>query len=232
MQTNILGTLHVLNACLKSKITRIVHTSTSEVYGTARHVPITLDHPRQAQSPYAASKIAADALVISYARSFELPAVVLRPFNTFGPRQSPRAVIPTIVRQALAGGTVHIGSVHPSRDFLYVDDTVSGFIAAAASDLAPGTEVQIGTGVETRIGDVVGMTGRLLGKSLQTQSEDQRIRPDTSEVERLVCDYSEARRLMGWEPHVPFAEGLRRTIGWMDTHRAATEFDKVHEYVV
>ncbi len=232
VQTNILGTLHVLNACLKSNVTRLIHTSTSEVYGTARHVPITLDHPRQAQSPYAASKIAADALVVSYARSFDLPAVILRPFNTFGPRQSPRAVIPTIIRQALAGDTIRIGSVHPTRDFLYVDDTVNGFIAAATSELTPGTEVQIGTGIETRIANVVAMTGKILGKSLHVQSEDKRIRPDTSEVERLVCDYCEARRLMGWEPHVPFAEGLRRTIGWMNTYRTATASDKVHEYVV
>lgn len=232
VQTNVVGTLHVLNACLKSKVARLIHTSTSEVYGTARHVPITLDHPRQAQSPYSASKIAADALAVSYARSFDLPAVILRPFNTFGPRQSPRAVIPTIIRQALTGNTVRLGSAHPTRDFLYVDDTVNGFIAAAKSDLSPGTELHIGTGSETRIADIVTMTETILKKKLTTLTEEERVRPDASEVERLVCDYSEAKRLTGWEPHVPFAEGLRRTIVWMQERDTTHTSTNAHEYVV
>ena len=232
VQTNIVGTLHILNACLKSGVTRLVHTSTSEVYGTAIHVPIALDHPRQAQSPYSASKIAADALVVSYARSFELPAVILRPFNTFGPRQSPRAVIPTIVRQALAGEVVRLGSIRPTRDFLYVNDTVSAFVAASKSDLPPGTEIQVGTGVETSIGDVVAVTGQILGKSLRVQSEDRRVRPSESEVERLLCDYSEAKRLTGWSPQVSFEDGLRRVIDWTKSRGYEQAPQNIHEYVV
>jgi len=231
VQTNVVGTQHVLNACLKSGIERLVHTSTSEVYGTALRVPIALDHPRQAQSPYSASKIAADALVVSYARSFELPAVILRPFNTFGPRQSARAVIPTIVRQAIAGDSVRLGSIHPTRDFLYVSDTVNAFIAAGSSELPAGAEIQVGTGVETRIGDIVSMTGRILGKTLRIQSDDHRVRPDTSEVERLLCDYSEAKRLTGWTPGVTFEDGLRRVIDYISTRTVAVS-GSVHDYVV
>jgi NAD dependent epimerase/dehydratase len=231
VQTNVVGTQHVLNACLKSGVARLVHTSTSEVYGTALRVPIGLDHPRQAQSPYSASKIAADALVVSYARSFELPAVILRPFNTFGPRQSARAVIPTIVRQAIAGDVVRLGSVHPTRDFLYVSDTVNAFIAAGSSDLSPATEIQVGTGVETRIGEIVIMTGRILGKTLRVQSEDNRVRPDASEVERLLCDYSEAKRLTGWTPEVAFEDGLRNVIDYITT-RNLNVSGGVHDYVV
>lgn len=232
VQTNVVGTLHVLNACAKSHVGRLVHTSTSEVYGTATQIPIRLDHPRQAQSPYSASKIAADALAVSYARSFELPVVILRPFNTFGPRQSPRAVIPTIVRQALAGEKIHLGSTHPTRDFLYVEDTVSAFVAAATGDLMPGTELHVGTGRETSIGDVVVKVGNALGKQLIIESEDRRLRPDTSEVERLVCDYSEAKRLMGWTPRVTFDDGLREVIAWVQSHRESEAITKAHEYVI
>lgn len=232
VQTNVVGTQHILNACLKAGVSRLVHTSTSEVYGSALHVPITLIHPRQAQSPYSASKIAADALAVSYARSFDLPVVILRPFNTFGPRQSARAVIPTIVRQALAGDVIRLGSVHPTRDFLYVTDTVAAFLAVATSDLTPGKELQVGTGVETRIADVVTLTGNLLSKPLRIQSDDQRVRPDASEVDRLLCDFSEATRLTGWTPQVQFADGLRRVIDSMRT-RVSDEVNRnVHDYVV
>ncbi|MEW5702252.1 MAG: SDR family NAD(P)-dependent oxidoreductase [Candidatus Zixiibacteriota bacterium] len=227
VQTNILGTLHVLNACRDLGVRRLIHTSTSEVYGTARTIPITLDHPRQAQSPYSASKIAADALAKSYACSFDLPVVILRPFNTFGPRQSPRAVIPTIVCQALAGDEVRLGSTHPTRDFLYVSDTVNGFLAAAtAPDLPPGIELQIGTGIETSIADIVKTTGELVGRSLKIVSEDQRVRPSASEVERLLCDPSEAQRLLHWSPSVPFRDGLRCVVDSMRTQSSAT--DAVH----
>lgn len=232
VQTNVVGTLNVLNACLKSQVERIIHTSTSEVYGTAQYVPMTLDHPRQAQSPYSASKIAADALVTSYARSFELPAVILRPFNTFGPRQSPRAVIPTIVRQALAGDVIRLGSKAPTRDFLFIDDTVAGFVAAAKSTLTPGTELQIGTGIETSIGEVVETTGHLLGKALRVISEEQRLRPGASEVERLVCDYSDAQRDIGWSPKVTFSEGLKRFIEWVQRNGSVESAPNVHEYVI
>jgi dTDP-glucose 4,6-dehydratase len=219
VQTNVVGTLHVLNACLANGVKRLIHTSTSEVYGTALQVPITLSHARQAQSPYSASKIAADALVTSYARSFDLPALILRPFNTYGPRQSPRAVIPTIVQQALTGQTVRLGSLHPVRDFLYVGDTVSGFVAAATvPEFTPGVEFQIGTGVETSIADLIKMVGELVGHELKVVTEDQRVRPPQSEVDRLLCDFSEARRLLDWTPTVGLREGLRHVIDWMSTN--------------
>lgn len=232
VQTNVVGTLHVLNACLKSKVTRLIHTSTSEVYGTATRVPITLDHPRQAQSPYSASKIAADALTVSYARSFDLPVVILRPFNTYGPRQSPRAVIPTIVRQALAGDIIRLGSVHPTRDFLYVGDTVNAFIATATANLDPGTELHVGTGREASIADVVALTGSILGRSLRIVTEDQRVRPNTSEVERLVCDFSVAEQLIGWRPRISFDAGLRRVIDWMRARPEVAAEEYAGEYVV
>lgn len=232
VQTNVVGTLHVLNACMKSKVERLVHTSTSEVYGTARQIPIMLDHPRQAQSPYSASKIAADALSVSYARSFELPVVILRPFNTFGPRQSPRAVIPTIVRQALTGSVVRLGSTHPTRDFLFVSDTVSAFIAAATASIPPGTELHVGTGRETSIGDVVTKVGEILGKTLKVHCEDLRVRPDNSEVERLLCDYSDAKRVMNWLPRVSFEDGLRDVIAWMRSRAEIEAMPNPHEYVI
>ncbi len=229
VQTNTVGTLHVLNACREAGVTRVVQTSTSEVYGTAQFVPITTAHPRHGQSPYAASKIGADALAESYARSFGLPVVILRPFNTFGPRQSPRAVIPAIVGQALAGDTIRLGSTHPTRDFLYVTDTAQGFIAAAtAADCPHGLGVQIGTGVETSIGDVVRLTGEILSKSLHVVTEDKRVRPAASEVDRLVCDPSDAARLLHWQPAVSFENGLRQLIEWMRV-RALRD---VNEYVV
>jgi dTDP-glucose 4,6-dehydratase len=229
VQTNTVGTLHVLNACRDTGVKRIVQTSTSDVYGAAQFVPITTSHPRHGQSPYAASKIGADALAESYARSFDLPVVILRPFNTFGPRQSPRAVIPTIVGQALAGDTVRLGSTHTTRDFLYVSDTVEGFIAAAtAPGLANGIDVQIGTGVETSIGDVVKRTGEILGKPLTVDTEDKRIRPAASEVDRLVCDPGDAARHLNWHPAVSFENGLRHLIEWMKARARAN----VNEYVI
>jgi dTDP-glucose 4,6-dehydratase len=232
VQTNTLGTLHVLNACRRHGVRRLVHTSTSEVYGTARRVPITLDHPRQAQSPYSASKIAADALAASYACSFDLPVVILRPFNTYGPRQSPRAVIPTIVRQALVGEMVRLGATHPTRDFLFVSDTVAGFLAAASADLAPGTELQIGTGIETGIADVVALVGRLLNRTLRITTEEKRLRPEASEVERLVCDFTVARATTGWEPRVSLADGLGQVIAWMRAHQSDTPTPEIHQYTV
>lgn len=216
VQTNVVGTLHVLNACRSHGVRRLIQTSTSEVYGTAQFVPITTAHPRYGQSPYAASKIAADALAESYACAFDLPIIILRPFNTYGPRQSPRAVIPTIVAQALAGEVVRLGSTHPTRDFLYVEDTALGFAAAAtAPDLAPGSQWQIGTGIETSIGEVVKTVGDLLGRELRVESEDQRVRPDASEVERLVCDPSDSLKRLNWSAQISLREGLSRVIEWM-----------------
>ncbi|MBI5868454.1 MAG: SDR family NAD(P)-dependent oxidoreductase [candidate division Zixibacteria bacterium] len=229
VQTNIVGTLHVLNACREAGVKRLLQTSTSEVYGSAQTFPITLAHPRCGQSPYAASKIGADALAESYARSFDLPVVIVRPFNTYGPRQSPRAVIPTVVGQALAGDMVRLGSVHPTRDFVYVTDTVQGFIAAAvAPQLQAGTEVQLGSGIETSIRDVVTTVGELLGKTLRVQTEDKRVRPAASEVDRLLCDPSEARRLLQWQATVALREGLRSVIQWVAPRVGAD----AREYVV
>jgi len=229
VQTNIIGTLHVLNACRDAKVGRLIQTSTSEVYGSAQFVPITLAHPRHGQSPYAASKIAADALAESYARSFDLPVVIVRPFNTYGPRQSPRAVIPAIVGQALAGDVIRLGSVHPTRDFLYVADTVAGFLAAAATpDLPPGVELQLGSGIETSIRDVVIKVGDLLGKRLRVETEDKRVRPAASEVDRLLCDPSETSRLLGWEAGVPLEDGLRQIIKW-SMSRAP---ENAHSYIL
>ena len=227
VQTNVIGTLHVLNACRDAHVARVIVTSTSEVYGTAQFVPITTAHPRQGQSPYAASKIAADALAESYACAFDLPVVILRPFNTYGPRQSPRAVIPTIVRQALSGDTIRLGSTHPTRDFLYVTDTAEGFVAAATADLAPGTQLQVGTGTETSIGNVVTIVGELLDKKLTVMQEDQRIRPAASEVDRLLCDPSEAHTQLGWKHQVDIRDGLRHVIDWTRTRQITTPQDYV-----
>ncbi|HUU44305.1 MAG TPA: SDR family NAD(P)-dependent oxidoreductase [Acidobacteriota bacterium] len=222
VQTNVVGTMHVLNACRDAGVARVIVTSTSEVYGTARFAPITLAHPRQGQSPYSASKIAADALAESYARAFELPVVILRPFNTYGPRQSPRAVIPTIIRQALAGDTVRLGSAHPTRDFLYVGDTVAGFIAAGTTaDLPPGIELQLGTGVETSIRDLVGLVGDVVGRSLTIVTEEKRIRPEASEVDRLLCDASVASERLDWSPRVSLRDGVAQVVAWMRSRQAA-----------
>lgn len=229
VQTNIVGTLHVLNACRDAGVRRMIHTSTSEVYGSAQFVPITLDHPRHGQSPYAASKIAADALVESFHRSFDLPVVTVRPFNTYGPRQTPRAVIPTIVRQALSGDIIRLGSTTPTRDFLYVGDTASGFLAAAtASDDVHGREVQLGTGVETSIESVVETVGRLMGKQLRVVQQDERVRPEASEVNRLLCDPSVAHTLLGWTHEISLRDGLQQVIDWMQTKTIAAP----EEYVV
>lgn len=216
VQTNVTGTLHVLNACRAHGVRRVIQTSTSEVYGTAQNIPITITHPRHGQSPYAASKIAADALAESFACSYDLPVVIMRPFNTYGPRQSPRAVIPTIVAQALTGEIIHLGSTRPTRDFLYVEDTVRGFLAAAtATDLSPGTEVQIGTGVETSIQEVVESVGQIIAKRLRVVTDESRVRPEASEVERLVCDPADARALLNWSSQVSLKDGLRQVIEWM-----------------
>lgn len=229
VQTNIVGTLHVLNACRDARVRRLIHTSTSEVYGTAQSVPITLDHPRRGQSPYAASKIAADALVESYHRSFGLPTVTIRPFNTYGPRQSPRAVIPTIISQALAGDTIRLGSTAPTRDFLYVTDTAAGFVAAAtAPDSILGSELQLGTGIETSIQKVVDVTAGLLGRKLQVMTEEKRLRPEHSEVERLLCDPSMAHTRLNWRHTVSLDEGLAHVIDWIRAHT----IDAPQEYVV
>lgn len=216
VDTNVLGTLNVLQACLEAGVRRLVHTSTSEVYGTPGTVPITEAHPLGAQSPYAASKVAADQMALAYHRSFGLPVVVLRPFNTYGPRQSARAVIPTLLGQVLSGRSVRLGATSPTRDFLYVSDTVEAFVRAAFARGIEGEVIQVGTGVETSIGE---LAERVLGGRGRIVRDRARVRPAASEVERLVCDWSKARRLMGWAPRVPLAEGLKRTGAWLRAHR-------------
>jgi NAD dependent epimerase/dehydratase len=212
---NVEGSLNILEAARRHDVERLVHVSTSEVYGTPRSLPITERHPIHVQSPYAASKAAADQLALSFWRSFDTPVVVARPFNTYGPRQSARAVIPTIVTQALERDIVELGSTATTRDFLFVEDTAAGLIACGHAEGVEGYEINLGTGVETAIGVVAERVLELIGRELPVVCDDQRVRPATSEVERLVADWSSARTLLGWKPHVDLDEGLRRTIDWL-----------------
>ncbi len=229
IEVNVLGTLNVAQAALRHGVQRIVHTSTSEVYGTAQAVPITEAHPLEPQSPYAASKVAADKLMDSYHRSFDLPVCVLRPFNTYGPRQSARAIIPTIISQALAGSTLKLGSLHPRRDLTFVEDTAAGFVAAATSEGAVGRTIQLGTNHDVSVGDLVEMISEVLGRELTVETDPARIRPDKSEVERLISGPLLARELLGWEPTVDLREGLARTIEWIE--RNAQRY-RIDHYVI
>jgi dTDP-glucose 4,6-dehydratase len=219
VDTNVKGTLNLLQAARQLGVRRFVHTSTSEVYGTARFVPITEEHPLQGQSPYSASKIAADQLAYSFHASFGLPVVVLRPFNTYGPRQSARAVIPTIITQLATGvSRIKLGSVHPTRDFNYVSDTVAGFIAALDSDAGLGEVINLGSNFEVSIADVAQLIAEIMRADLSIETDDRRVRPALSEVERLCASNEKARRLLGWAPAYGAREGLRRglteTIAW------------------
>lgn len=228
VDTNVTGTLNVLEAVRRHGTQRLVHTSTSEVYGTPESVPITEDHALRGQSPYSATKIAADKLAESYALSFGTPVTVLRPFNTFGPRQSTRAVIPTILSQLLAGAPqLRLGSLHPKRDFTYVTDTASGFAHAAVADLAPGTTVQLGTGRTVSVGEIVDLAIKLTGAEAEVITEDERIRPDGSEVEILLSDPTRAKELLGWEPEVDLESGLERTAAWI---RDSVDLTATHRY--
>jgi NAD dependent epimerase/dehydratase len=219
VDTNIKGTLNLLQAARDGNVRRFIHTSTSEVYGTARFVPITEEHPLQGQSPYSASKIGADQIAISFERSFATPVAVVRPFNTYGPRQSARAIIPTIITQIASGAReIKLGNLRPTRDFSFVADTVSGFLAAAESDAAIGEVVNLGTGFEISIGDTAKTIARLMEKDVQVVSDQERWRPDRSEVERLCASTEKAKRLLGWSPKFAGEEGLqtglRQTIDW------------------
>lgn len=216
IRTNIEGTLNVLQAARDLETERVVCTSTSEVYGNAQYVPINEEHPLQAQSPYSASKIGADKIAESYFHSFGLPVSIVRPFNTYGPRQSTRAVIPTIITQALSGFEVRVGTLSPTRDFNYVADTVEGFLCAASEPQAIGKTINFGSGVEISIGDLAKLIGRLLDKDLTLVPEEQRVRPDKSEVDRLCADSALAQQLLGWRSRVSLEEGLRLTIAWME----------------
>jgi NAD dependent epimerase/dehydratase len=214
-EVNILGTLNVAQAALRHGVARVVHTSTSEVYGTAQTVPIDETHVLHPQSPYAASKVAADQLALSFQRSFGTPVVVARPFNTFGPRQSARAVIPTIVTQALTRDVIELGATSPTRDFLFVDNTVQGLLRCAEVDGVDGEVINLGSGHEVSIGEVAERVLRLLGRELPIELDEQRVRPPASEVERLIADTAKAKRLLGWEPTVELEQGLQRTIEWL-----------------
>ena len=214
VDANVTGTLNVLEACRRRDVRRLVHTSSSEVYGTAQSVPIDENHPLRAQSPYAATKIGADQLALSFKDSFDTPVVIARPFNTYGPRQSARAVIATLITQAMTRDAVELGSTHPTRDFLYVGDTVRGMIRCAESEEIEGEVINLGTGVEVSVGEVASLIFRLLDRELPVEFSPDRARPKESEVERLLADASKAERLLGWKPEVALEDGLQRTVEW------------------
>ena len=225
---NVVGTANVLNAALEYKTERVVHTSTSEVYGTAQYVPIDESHPLVGQSPYAASKIGADQLALSYYRSFGLSITVLRPFNTFGPRQSVRAIIPTIAIQALLGKKIKLGSLYPTRDLSFVANTVEGFVRMAQAKGVLGKIVNIGMGTEISVGELVEEIGSILKKKLVVEKQRERVRPAESEVDRLLADTRLAQEVLDWKPKVDFTSGLVKTLDWYKRNRAI--FPK--EYVV
>ncbi|HLW85830.1 MAG TPA: SDR family NAD(P)-dependent oxidoreductase [Candidatus Sulfotelmatobacter sp.] len=230
VDTNVRGTLNVLQAAREAAVRRVVITSTSEVYGTACYTPMDEKHPLQAQSPYSASKIAADKLAESYHLSFGLPVVTIRPFNTYGPRQSARAVIPTIVSQVLAGvDTLHLGSLDPVRDLTYVEDTVRGFLRAGVVEQAVGQIINLGTGQGISIGDLAHAAMQIVGRKLPIVTEADRVRPPASEVRLLVAKTARARDLLGWEPEVPLTEGLKRVIEYIGANMAAY---RVESYAV
>lgn len=215
-EVNAQGTLNVLVGARDAGLERVVITSTSEVYGTARYVPIDELHPKQPQSPYSASKISADAMALSFHAAFQLPVTIVRPFNTYGPRQSDRAIIPTVISQALTQPEITVGNTKPTRDFTYVSDTVDGFLCLAASDATIGQEINLGTGAEISIGDLVGRINTIIGRDLPIRIQDERVRPGSSEVNRLLSKNSKARELAGWSPRVTLDEGIRLTAKWVE----------------
>lgn len=218
VETNVMGTLNVLMAAREQDVSRVVHTSTSEVYGTARYTPIDESHPLQGQSPYSASKIGADKLAESFHRSYELPVVTVRPFNTYGPRQSARAVIPTIITQALTSEVIRLGDLNTTRDFTFVADTVEGFRRAAQTPGIEGAEINIGTDSEISIGELARLICRLVGVETRIEVDPQRLRPVASEVRQLWASPARARELLGWSPSTGLENGLRQTIDWFRTN--------------
>ncbi len=218
VRTNVEGTLNVMVAGKDHGTPRIIHTSTSEVYGTALYAPIDEKHPLQGQSPYSASKIGADKIAESFYLSFEVPVTTVRPFNTFGPRQSARAVIPTIITQGLKGEQVRLGNLTPTRDLNFVSNTVDGFLAAAASPKAIGMTINLGSNREISVGDLVRLIGTLMGRDLLVETEEQRQRPTASEVERLLANADLAKEVLGWTPTVTLEQGLEKTISWLESH--------------
>jgi dTDP-glucose 4,6-dehydratase len=218
IDTNIIGTLNVLQACLEERVVKVVHTSTSETYGSARYTPMDEHHPLHGQSPYAASKIGADKLAESFYCSFNLPVATIRPFNTFGPRQSARAVIPTIISQALAGDTIRLGALAPVRDFTFVADTVAAFMKVAETPDTIGQVINIGTGHGVTIGDVATMVLSMCSGPKQVQADQERLRPARSEVLALVCNNAKAKTLLGWEPQYTLRQGLQKTLAYIQAH--------------
>ena len=215
VDTNVKGTMNICQAAIKNRVKRVIHTSTSEVYGTAQYVPIDEKHPLQAQSPYSASKIGADAMAMSFYNSFDLPVTIARPFNTYGPRQSARAVIPTIITQIADGSEViKVGDLTPTRDFNFVEDTCQGFIALANSDKTVGEVVNIGSGREISIENIFNLVKELMNSQVQFVRDEERIRPKQSEVFRLLCDNNKINELAGFQPKVSIEEGISRTIEW------------------
>ena len=216
VDTNIKGTLNICQAAKDNGVRRVIHTSTSEVYGTAQYVPIDEKHPLQPQSPYSATKIAADAMAMSFYNTFDLPVTIARPFNTYGPRQSARAVIPTIITQ-IANGTkeIKLGDVTPTRDFNYVEDTCRGFIALANSDASIGQTINIGSNYEISVGDTLNLIKELMASDVTFITDEQRIRPGKSEVFRLWCDNTKIETLTGFKPEVDIRDGLKKTIDWI-----------------
>jgi NAD dependent epimerase/dehydratase len=237
VDTNVMGTLNVVQAARDLGIQKVVHTSTSEVYGTAQQVPISETHPLVGQSPYSASKIAADQMAYSYYCAFGTPVAICRPFNTYGPRQSLRAVIPTIILQALSDTPqLALGALSPTRDFNFVEDTVLGMIAILDSEQSLGETINIGSGYEISVGDVVQLVGELTGKALHVKTDATRIRPDASEVERLCCDHRKAKALLGWQPrhagHAGLREGLARSIEWFAQPANRAHYHDVQRYTL
>lgn len=210
--TNICGTLNVLKSAMRCNVRRVVHTSTSETYGTAKYVPIHEEHPLQGQSPYSASKIAADKLVESFYLSFELPVVVIRPFNTFGPRQSLRAVLPTIITQSMKHSRIKLGALEPVRDMNYVTNTIDGFILCSTKPDIEGNLFNIGYGQGFAIAELVEKIGRILGKKIEVESDTKRKRPEKSEVMQLICDFNKAQKILGYKPKVTLEDGLLKTV--------------------
>jgi len=229
IDTNIKGTLNVVQAARELGIEKVVHTSTSEVYGTAKFVPITEEHPLQGQSPYSASKIGADQIAMSFCSSFGTPVAIIRPFNTYGPRQSARAVIPTIITQIARGArSLQLGAIHPTRDFNYVSDTVAGFIAVAKSDKSIGEVINIGSNFEISIGDTARMIAEVMGAEIEIKTDEERLRPEKSEVERLWADNSKASERLGWVPEYSGLDGLRR--GLVQTADWFSDPDNLRRY--
>ena len=220
-QVNTMGTVNVLTAARDNSLSKVVITSTSEVYGSARYVPIDEAHPKQPQSPYAASKIAADAIALSFYHAYGLPVAIVRPFNTFGPRQSDRAIIPTVIAQALSKDEIRIGNPHPTRDFTFVTDTAEGFIKAAESDKAIGQEINLGSGAEISVAALAETIAAMVGRQVPVRVDEKRVRSRQAEVTRLLANNSRARELIGWQPVVGLEEGLRRTIEWVRENSAA-----------